>query len=802
MFTRAAGFVLFFILLAHPNVPFAAAQPSPQGHIIGTVLGGDDGEALINATVTLLDADGGFLTGTATGTDGSFRLDQIRPGLYGIRVSYIGYHSRTFTDVRVRPAIPTDLGTIRLETDNAQLDGVEVVAERDFIEQRADRTIYNVADQAITAGGSVIETLQTLPSIEVDTEGNLSLRGNQNVAIHINGRPVPVRGAMLAAMLRQISADNVERVEVIPNPSARYEPEGMSGIINIVLKQGTNRGLSGGLTTGMGSAPSGEITGSLAYQRGKWDVFGSYGYRYDAFRMDGRSTRIQYPSEDLMRQEMLIDNATGSHLFNGTADYTLAAGTILGIRTSLGVRDGSADQGVDYLMRRAVDGERRAFRSADGDVGGLNGDASVNFTRTFRGEEHDLKAEARITRNADERSELFSYEVATDPDAASIHRSGIDNLTLNRNVSADYRRTAAGFRLEAGSRLSHRRLDNDRLYERFQDDAFVPVPGRSAEFGYDEAIYAGYVQAARGFGRLELQAGLRGEIAERTISLAGEPLNNRFDALYPSAFALYNIAPGTLLKASYSRRVSRPQTSALNPIPQFDDEYYVDTGNPHLRPAYTNAYELTAQAFYFLTVTPFYRRTTDVIRRRVFFDAESGVTTTTFQNLDESTSYGADATLMGMFGPVRGMVSTSAYRAVTEGGSADTGVMSDAFIWTVRGGVQVRPRAGTEVQLFGFYRAPTDTEDGRMSAFGVVVAGLRQQLWSEQLSVSVRMNDVFNTSRFTFNTSNGDYMLEGIRDPQIRHVTASLTYTFGQASPRRRQPAEQQLPAGIENIGY
>ena len=140
--------------------------------------------------------------------------------------------------------------------------------------------MYNVQEQAVTAGGSAIETLQTLPSLEVDTDGNISLRGNQNVVIQINGRPVPVRGAFLAALLRQIPADKVDRVEVIPNPSAKYEADGMGGIVNIVLAEGVERGLSGGLTAGGGTEVSGQLGANLSWQRGAWDLNGQYGFRY------------------------------------------------------------------------------------------------------------------------------------------------------------------------------------------------------------------------------------------------------------------------------------------------------------------------------------------------------------------------------------------------------------------------------------------------------------------------------------------------------------------------------------------
>jgi outer membrane receptor protein involved in Fe transport len=310
-----------------------------------------------------------------------------------------------------------------------------------------------------------------------------------------------------------------------------------------------------------------------------------------------------------------------------------------------------------------------------------------------------------------------------------------------------------------------------------------------------------------------VQLGLRGEIASRDFTLLTElpdqpglpsvdpdSTSLTYRSLFPSAFVVYPMGPGTLVKASYSRRINRPRRFSLNPFPSFEDTLTVNVGNPALRPEYTDAFELTLQYRYFLTLTPFYRRTTDVIRRRTLFDPETGVTTLTFQNLDTQDSYGADLTLAAAAGPARGFLSGSVSRVVTDGGSVETGLASDALSWTLRGNVQLRVREGTDLQFFGFYRAPQEVEDGRISAMGFTTLGFNQRL-SDRLSVALRVNDLLSTTRFEFRTGDGEtFRLNGVRDPDVQQFSGTLTYTFGR--PPQRRPQQQQDPQPQQDEGF
>jgi outer membrane receptor protein involved in Fe transport len=817
------------------------------GTVTGVVVDDATGEALPSATAALYTArDSAFVTGAAADLDGAFRVESVPPGQYQVRVSFVGYGTLRLRGVAVAAGQTTALDTLRLTADDATLGAAEVVGERDFVEQRADRTVYNVEAQAVTTGGSALETLATLPAIEVDTEGSVSLRGNQNVVIQINGRPVPLRGSQLASLLRQIPASRVARVEVLPNPSARYDPDGMSGIVNIVLVEGTDRGLSGGLTFGGGSLPNAELGGNLSYQAGPWDVYSSYGYRYDESDLIGSSLR-EIPALGLTTNQALTNGRNGqNHFVSLSATYTLSPQSSLAFEGSGGTRFGTSDNQTFYTNTLGAGAETETARLSDSDFGGLNLDGALVYRRSFdaaptptaagapagggggggmrgmmgggggggnRGGgggsratgTHELAVEARVSRNADDDDNLLTDQFLAPTGTSALSRAASDQTNNEAYLQADYARPLGGVRLETGVKALQRSLSADLDYSIGQGGGFVNDPTRTNAFTYDEGVYAAYVQGSREFGNVALQAGLRAEAATRDFTLRGDvpalppvlgvdltATSQSYQSLFPSAFATYSFGPGTLFKASYSRRIERPRSRQLSPFPSFDDTLNVRVGNPGLRPEYTDAYELTMQYRYFLTLTPFFRHTTDVVRQRFLVDPVTGITTQTAQNLDTQDSYGADLTLLASLlgGRVRGFVSGSASRTVVDGGSVETGLASNAMSYSARTSLQFRVRQGTDLQLFGFYRAPQDSEDGRTSGFGFASLGISQKI-SNALQLSARVNDLFSTSRFEFTSTANNVRLTGIRDPQIQQVSATLTYTFGTGQPRRTPQQEQ-----------
>ncbi len=835
------------VLLAVP----VSAQGRPQGSVTARIVDAATGEGLPSATLSLYSArDSSFATGGAADLDGNISIDPVRPGAYTARASFIGYESVPVASFTVTAGAPAALGEILLAESAAELEEAEVVAQRDFVEQQADRTVYNVQEQAVTAGGSALETLQTLPSLEVDTDGNISLRGNQNVVIQINGRPTPVRGAFLAALLRQIPADKVERVEVIPNPSARYEPDGMSGIVNIVLAEGTNRGLSGGLTFGAGTEVSGNLGANLSYQQGKWDLNGQYGLRYGQRDVTILTDQSLADGTPLVNQIGVNENDDLSHFLNGSATYTLAEGTTLVAEGSLGIRSNGAGGTTDFTRRPgAIPGPDK--RTTDNDGDGVNGDMALVFRRQFaagggggeggqagggRGGRggfggfggprggggtqggHELAVETRFTRNDDNGLGLFIdngifIDRRTGRPSLPFSSQGQDQTNDEASFQVDYTRPVGQTKLEVGGKLNAEWVGSDTEVREGPNGETLGInTDQTNAFDYNRQIAAVYLQGARGLGPFQVQAGVRAEYAQRAFNLTNEipeiyrvglgadDTDQSYTSLFPSAFVTYAIEPGTLVKASYSRRIERPRTFFLNPFPDLSNPDFVRAGTPDLRPEYTDSYELTLQYKFFATLTPFYRRTTDVISRRLF-TTDDGISIFRPGNLDSESSYGTDLTLFGQFlgGAVRGFVSSSLYQAVTTDPDPNEENTS-ALAYDFRTSLQLKVREGTEIQGFAFYRGAQKTVDGERGAFVFSNIGINQTI-NDRLRLAARVNDPFGLAKFSFETNDGRFLRSTEFDPNIQSASFTLTYTFG-SNQNRQRPQQQPQGGGMDDGGF
>jgi len=796
---------------ARPMGPGGPGAQQQGGTVRGTVVN-PEGQPVASAQIAVWNAaDSTLVTGAVARPDGTFRIDGLRPGRYFLRVSSMGFSSVTTSTVTLSPQAPAaDVGTVRLAAGAVMLEGITVAAETAPAGFAPDRNTYSTRDMPGTTGGNATDVLRNVPAVEVDQDGKVSLRGNQNVAVQINGRPSPMTGDQLGNFLQQLPANMVERVEVIPNPSARYEPEGMAGIVNIVLKQNADLGLSGGLIAGVGTGGRYNASGNLGWQAGPLTLFGSYGLRHDERNSTGLNYLERYASAGGAPVSMLDQDINGefdmtSHMFNGSADYKLGARDVLSASSMLSLGDFRNNSLNTYLERNGSNELVRRYTAENGiSFDDFTLDGSLAYRHTITPQQHELSAELRFNRNEHNNDNDFTEQVQTldgDPanDTPLLQNLRTDALTTTGSFQLDYTRPfAERTKLETGYKGTVRGLDNalDVTEYDYAGGQWVNNALRTNAFEYDETVHAGYAVLNQGVGRFDLQAGLRTEYTSREFFLenTGETFPKDYWSFFPSGLAAFNLDDQQQLRLSYSRRISRPDTRLLNPFGFNEDQRNRMVGNPALEPEYTQSMELAYQRSFpmgSLQVTPYFRRTDNAIRR--IREVRGDTTITSFQNLETSDSYGADVNASLRMGRVSGFASFSAFRTVTDAGALGESFSSDGIGWSARvsGNVAVTPKL--DLQGFLMYRAPQDVEQGRIGSMTMSNLSLRQKVMGDKGSINLRVMDPLNRMGFTSRTTDPMYLQLNERQFNGRAVFLTFSYNFGQ-QPRLRNRPPQEAP--------
>src|SRR5256714_3953588 len=794
---------------ARPAVGQAPA--AGPGEVRGVIVAADSSAAAVPrpAVGVRNKADGKLVTGAYGAEDGTFRVQGLRPGTYYLRVGGIGFTPMNTPEFTIDTANPVaNVGTIKLSRVSVTLQSVQITGEKPTVVIEPDRNTYRAKDVA-PAAANASDVLQATPSVEVDQDGKVSLRGNENVVIQINGRPTPIKGTQLAAYLKQIPANIVERVEVVPNPSAKYDPDGMAGIINIVLKTNADLGLSAGLNTGFATPSRFNSGANVGYQSGPVTLFGTYGFNADDRAITGLNDRSRFTPTGAPQdyQNQLIDGATssGGHNFTGNIDYKLTDKGV-GSNSSTANRrhnnDGALagyedlDAGQAFLDRYVMDRNPKAR--------GLTWDNSLSWKHTITPRTHDVPSHWRLNRHRDEDTSLLWREPQNQDGstAGSPIQGEIDsNSALTRQLTAqtDYTRP-----LWAKSKLETGLKETDRWYDKrylvFKDalgNGTWAANNLSNTFNFDEQTHAGYGVLSQSVGKFDLQGGLRAEWSSRNFDLAGAqavPFN--YHALFPSGAIMFKPSEQTQLKASYSRRIRRPGTQELNPFPVFFDQQNVFIGNPNLNPEYTDAYEFgfsKSGSLGSLQLSPFYRHTKDVVRVNInTADVIDGreVTSISFENLDKANSWGTDLNGSLRLGPkFNGFGGFNIYKMVTDGGS-QSALSSNAVTWSYRLNVTSQVNPTVTLQANYWYRAPVNIEKGHFSALQMTNITLRKKLDGDNMSVAVRFTDPFDTMKFRVKVGDDNLTQITARKFGVRSTWVTFQWNYGQA-PKIRAPKEE-----------
>jgi outer membrane receptor protein involved in Fe transport len=771
----------------------AAVSAKLEGVVSGTIVDRTSEHPVEYVAVTLKKTDGTVVQSTVSDQRGHFIFEKIPAGDYTLDYNAVGADRRTTAPFRVDPAhARVELPALSVATDVLQLEKLEVKGKQAAFLNTIDRKTYNVGKEIQSTTGSASDLLQNLPSVQVDIDGNVSLRGSDNVMILINGRTSTLMGRSRAEVLQQLPADSIDRIEVITNPSAKYKPDGTAGIINIVMKKKHDGGFSGTANAAAGNDGRGNGGVSLNYNPGPYNVFASVSLRKDD--RPRRATDIRTTVDPLTGVTSSIAKTTVeqsrplTRLARGGFDWNVSAEDKLGAAFNYNRRT---------FLRHATD--HNVVSDAAGIVTGdydrtrtdpeyeQSQEGSATWQHTFAEEGHELNAEFKYstTREQEDNHYVNSYRSPVQP--ATYDNMLNQNSGHERETSVEYVRPLgdAG-KLEAGYALTDEdfqanfHIENlDPLSGRFVTDA-----AKSNRFNVARTIHAFYGTWSRTVGPFGFMAGLRPELATVTSHLVntGTTVPNDYNRVYPTLHLAWQAAAGQEVQLNYSHRVHRPEIDDLNPFPEYIDPFNLRAGNPRLKPEDTHSLEggySLHEGDNSLTATVYHRELyhgfTTVTR-----DLGNNVLLTTRENLAVSRSTGVELTADAELGKrlTLNFSSNTFFNTIDASNLGFSSAKSDVS-WTAKLGGTLKLGKATRVQFNTNYASTRLTPQGSRRPSFVANAGVRHELAQKKAAVVLTVSDLFNSLKETTDLDTPALRERIVRRRSARIVYLGLVYNFG-----------------------
>ncbi len=777
-------------------------RQAPAIKIKGQIIDQDSNTGLEFATISLFSKqDSSLVTGGLSEVGGLFEVSASPRPMYAV-IEYISYAPQTVDITFDRDQIRSgnreiDLGTIGLAISGVALDDIEIRAERSETQFSLDKRVFNVGSDLANQGGNAQDILDNVPSVTVDLEGAVSLRGSDGVRILIDGRPSGLANQDNANGLRSIPANLIDKVEVITNPSARYEAEGMAGIINIVLKKEKGSGFNGSFDLSAGFPGNTGGGANVNYRKGKVNWFASAGLYYRNGPGQGSAFLEQQREDDTFFQETTRElNRTGlSQNFRFGFDFLPNdKETLTG---SFLYRRSDEDNAGNLLYRDFIDDYPNNLiltttRTDDEREDESNLQYSLNFKKEFSSRNHTFEATVQYQDDIEEEGSDFletaiSEAGITIPDL--IQRSNNQEANKQWLFQVDFNKPIGkDGKVELGLRTSLRDITNDYVVEENEDGTFVNLPGLSNDFIYDENVHAAYLIYGNKIGKFGYQIGNRLEYSDinTELRLTNEVNPRDYFNYFPSAFVNYEFAPGSNVQVSYSRRIRRPRFWDLNPFFTFSDSRNTFSGNPNLDPEFTDSYELNyIKVVDNLTLTSgiFYRNTTDVIQRILEFNPD-GTTNRIPQNLATREDLGLEFTFQ--YSGVEWLRldgNANFFQQAIDGQNFDESFSSETTTWFGR----FTARASfwkSDLQLRFNYRAPRETVQGRSEGIPSLDLGWSKDILQKQGTFTISVRDLFNSRRRAGTTIGENFFRESEFQWRARSITLALNYRINQKKKR------------------
>ncbi len=770
-----------------------AAYSTAQTYELSLTVKDETGAAVPFANIALYkSSDSTLAKGTATDINGRASL-QAEHGTYYLQVSFLSYQTKTIPHIQLKA--DKDLGTIALQQNTELLEEVEITAERSQMELKLDKRVFNVGKDLSNVGTNAAEILNNIPSVVVDIEENISLRGSQNVRVLIDGKPSTITGNSTADVLRQFQGNMIEKVEVITNPSARYDAEGEVGIINIILKKEDKRGLNGSVEAVAGHPTNYRTSFNLNYRTGDFNLFTAYGIAYDKApgggnmlqRFDNGDTAYVYRSESERERGGLSQNLRlGSEWFiNDQNSITLAGFYRFSDETNRSFYR-YEDLFSDGDLYRLV--TREDIESEDGE----SLESSLNYRKTFDREDQLFTIDLQWSEQDDlEESEIEEINYLN----SDRLLQNTSNREANRTylIQSDYIHPfGEEGKFETGARLTLRDVNNSFVVEEsFNGSEFTINPQYFNDFAYQEDIYAAYLMLGNKINRFSYQFGLRGEYSDIATELKLTNENNswKYFNLFPSAHLTYELANEDNFQLSYSRRINRPGFRHLLPFQTFSDARNLWRGNPDLQPEYTDSYEFGYLKYFekgSLFSSVYYRYRTGVIERIVIAD-EEGFTRRMPVNLSVQHNTGMEFNLNYKFNQKTNS-GFNFYRSVTDGSFEEQNLDNEVFTWNNRTTFRAEVLPKLDGQFSLNYRAPQSTPQGRDKALYSIDLSLAKDVLKGNGTLVASVRDLLNSRKRRSITDTPTLYSESEFQWRARQFLLSFTYRINE---KKKRPARE-----------
>ena len=774
------------------------------GQVYGTVVDSVTSEPIPYASISIINSRSNtILTGGISDARGIFHIKEIALGRHKVIVEYIGYEKKelgpyTFLPFGKNNQTEYNLEKIPLNQTSLQMAGVEVEGERPLFVQTAEKRIFNVERNSLSTGGSAIDALRQVPGVEVDPDDNISLRGNTKVNLMIDGKPSSIAGGDIKSLLQSVPASNIADIEVMTNPGAKYDPEGMAGIINIVLKENRFAGLNGSFNSGGDTQGGTNFSGQVNFRNTKFNTFVNLGLNNKVWNSDGTSYRkMEFNQFNNILNQSYDSKSNGPNLFVKTGgEYFIDPTQSLGLSFTLS--DGKRYRDNDNYTMDKGPGESRYIRISDSDSDRGGYDFNLNYDKKFKNPKHKLTSYLRLSNgnnlgeNEYKNTEWENYEEFFENAAEA--RNSADGSNKGFDFQVDYVQPfESGSKLELG--FSSKKNDRDdkqtaEIYD-YSINQYVNDSEFSNDFNFNETVNAAYLQYGGSYWFIGYNAGLRYEMVSMLSDLKSNPevFKKDYNSFYPSLSFTLGAPQFFQMQASYSKRVRRPRSRQLNPFISRQDERNYRSGNPFLNPEYTDSYEINFSRFsrgLSLSFGTYYRNTTDQITRHKEVN-QNGTSLASYRNIGSKKTKGFEYNIVGSLGKKIRII----FGGNTYWDDINTDIYGDVYDKTSKTNTfRISPTYNvlptTEISFFMFHQPKKEIPIGTFNAMTWSSMSVKQKLMEERLNLTLNISDPFAMSGFGFSLQNESWVQESIRNFSSRTVRLTLEYRFGKMEDKSR----------------